>query len=244
MTLAVLSFPQEVFKSVVGAGATAVFVTVLGSAAATFWTGRFEHKRRDAEDARDENRRIAELARDAKSVSDDIRRALLERATTVAAAMFVACQDSRRRLKEVDSNMPNALDQREILDRLDASYLTFAVSQRALEAELGAHFGFRPIPVKAATTETPSGFVHGRWHQVADLLTVYYFNLRGEFRDDVLKRNSIDYEGGFHSGIELSPLERDPSQMRKEIRSHYEPAMKDLVASILAQPFAATPVAG
>jgi len=45
-----------------------------------------------------------------------------------------------------------------------------------------------------------------RWHQLRDLLTVYYFSLTEAFPGNVLTSNKFKFDGGFHSGLELQAV--------------------------------------
>ena len=203
-----LTFSQELIKEVLGAVATAVFVTIAGSLAVNGWSRR-----------RDERRQRFEL-----------RNEPLERTSRLAQGMYTKCQHTRRVLRMAKG------EAREVaLYFLDETYLSFAPAAQALEFELGARYEFTG-PDAAASRDVSQGVWEG-WHQIRDLLTVYYFNLRDDFPDAVLRRNSRGYDDGFDSGIDLQPLQPlggVSSAMRKAIRKAYEPALRRLVEQILS----------
>jgi hypothetical protein len=267
--LAELSFWEEITKELVGAVATALLVTIVGGVLVAKWSqdaearrskeasdlqharnkelSDLEHQRRTAATDAEHARREAETEAEHRIEDAAMRRDVLSRVTSVASSMYVACQDTRRKLQR-----PGA-DLEALVRGLDRDYRRFAVAHRALEAELGARFGFRPLPLTAENLESPSGYVQGRWHQIADLLTVYYFNLIASFPGDVLKQNSKGTDDRFHSGLDLSEyidvVGHSPdlarrevrtalSTMRRKIRQAYQPALEDLVTSIVVTPTA------
>jgi hypothetical protein len=202
--LVVLSFRQELIKELVGAAATAVLVTGIATFAITWWS-----RRRDERQARFE-----------------LRNDLLKRSSRLAQEMYTKCQHTRRILRDGTEH-----DQHEALYFLDGAYLEFAAAAQTLEFELGARFGFTQ-PDSPMTRDVAIGVWEG-WHQIRDLLTVYYFNLKDDYRGDVLETNSRD-DSGFHSGIDLVPLGSKASEMRKTIRRTYDPALRGLVERILS----------
>lgn len=88
----------------------------------------------------------------------------------------------------------------------------------------------------------PRSDVFVEWHQIRDLLTVYYFNLKGEFPGNALARNSIGYGRKFHSGIDLRSMVANPHaptkdelrSMRNRIRRAYEKTLRTLVKRMVA----------
>ena len=258
-----LTFREEVLKSLIGALATALLVTVLGGLVVQRWTSSVEQRRRDADRARERRDRDAERAVETRRNEETVRRELLSRATGTAAAMYVMCQHARRQLRDQLGDSPET---ERVKRQLDRTYHRFAAEQRVLEAEFGVRFGVQPLPLTgklARENSLQSGFVQARWHQIADLLTVYYFILVG-LRDDVLTRNSYGYRDQYHCGLDLIELSGAPptnpekddhpaaasiksneptpnalSEMRKAIRQQYELALDDLVLSILDAPFMA-----
>jgi len=97
----------------------------------------------------------------------------------------------------------------------DQIYLEFSAEAAAPEIELGARYGMPPeydmsenlmqeTDTSAIEVNRP-GEAHVRWHQIHDLLTVYYFRLCGNFRVDVLKNNP-PRDGQLHSGVDFTKL--------------------------------------
>jgi hypothetical protein len=169
MTIAVLTFGQELWKTLVGAVATALFLTIFGYFAADRWGRARERKREESEKARERDREDFEL-----------RTRLVERVSRTAAEMYIACQHARRVLKDSQGWAPQAVKGRnEALDRLDGDYRQFSVESGSLETLLGARYGIAwHVPPDSDESQSE---VFVRWHQVRDLLTLYYFNLKGGF---------------------------------------------------------------
>ena len=154
MLAAALNFQEEIWKSFVGALATAVFITAAGYFAADRWG-----KRR-----REEQEKF------------ELRTALAERATKVAADMYVACQHTRRILATPvpADDTPEAqrrealaeLDRQraEALAELDKTYRAFSVESQALETLLGARFGVQWSAPTADNCLPGRAFL--RWHQI------------------------------------------------------------------------------
>jgi hypothetical protein len=213
MSLAALTFSQEIQKTLVQALATAVSVTVLGGLVATRVSQRWELRREDFE----------------------LRAGLLDRATRCAQTMFVTCQHVRR----VNSDNPGSSGEparREARTLLDTTYRRFSSEAEAIETVLGARYGIRWV--QAAGDGAGEAFL--RWHQVSDLLTLYYFNLCGDFRLDVLPRNSTS-EKKLHSGLDATSMIADPRRpqpaelkaMRDAIRRAYNGAVPKVARAIL-----------
>ena len=163
----------------------------------------------------------------------DKRAALLDRASRCAQKMFVRCQHVRRVQTDHKNNRRRLTEVRALLDE---AYLEFSAEAEALEMELGAWYG----KCMAIPAEDESEQAYVRWHQVRDLLTVYYFNLCGNFRRDVLKTNSVS-DGELHSGLEFQSMVADPQdpqpdelrEMRNEIRPIFNEALPKLANAIL-----------
>ena len=95
--------------------------------------------------------------------------------------------------------------------------------------------------LSAAEAEPTQPFL--RWHQVHDLLVLYYYNIRDFFPGIVLAEAAKGYGGNFHSGLDLAGYQ-DRSQltvenlklMRHEIRAAYDEAMISLTDGITTRP--------
>jgi len=159
-----LTFQQELIKEAVGALATALLVALLATIAENEWSKR----------------------RDQRAAKFTVCTALLERASLVAQEMYTCCGHTMR-LKE--RNQRSSDDE---LDALDQEYFTFTPKSGALEHELGARYGFEDVLIEAGSSSRNGSRVRERWHQINDLLTVYYWKLR--YPDDlknVFERNSL-----------------------------------------------------
>jgi hypothetical protein len=206
--VAALTFGQEIWKAVIGAAATAFFVALFGAIGGTYWVNR----------------------RDRRRERFDLRAQLLDRVSKTAYAMFIGCQQVSRVLR----GRPDTETRMSVLQALDQQYQEFWIDASAISNELGARYGFTDNPQAPAFKSGES--VWSRWHQVHDALTVYYFNLKGPFPGDTLARNAIGFEGGHHSGIQLTDFRDDLSAMRKEVRRSYREAMRDLAERIMSAP--------
>ncbi len=97
----------------------------------------------------------------------------------------------------------------------DKEYLVWATKCEGLEQELGARFG-------------PGSEPRQTWHQIRDLLTVRYFNLRGKNTPELRHRNA--QQGSTrHSGLSEAELE-DPVSVLDTFHS----ALAALYTEILA----------
>jgi hypothetical protein len=204
---AALTFEQEVWKTVIGAAATAFFVVFFGAIGGTYWVNR----------------------RDRRREQFDLRARLLDHVSKTAYTMFISCQHGSRVLVE----RPNTKTRRSVLEALDRQYQEFWTEASAISNELGARYGFTDHQSPAWRSAES---VSGRWHQVHDALTVYYFNLKGSYPGDVLERNSKGYKGGYHSGIDLGKFRNRPAAMREAVRQSYRGGMQDLAERIMSEP--------
>lgn len=206
MLLAELTFTEELIKAAVGPVLTGVFVTVGGGVAVHQIGKRREDRRQRFE----------------------LRTGLLERTSRVAATMFMACQHVARLM---ESGTRQEL--KVALTDLEKTYQNFAVEARVLQYEIGARFGFTE-----GDHPDPSGRpsrVFERWHQIADLLTTYRFNLAGTFPNAMLERYSIGYEQRHHTGLDLESFGDDLDSMRDAIREAHREARRDLAHQLLIE---------
>jgi hypothetical protein len=236
MTIAVLTFGQEIWKTVIGAVATALFLTIFGYLAADRWGKAREQEREESQKEREREREDFEL-----------RTQLVERVSRTAAGMYIACQHARRVLKDSQGVAPSMIKRRnDAIEQLDGSYRQFSVESSSLETLLGARYGIAwHVPPDSIESRSE---VFVRWHQIRDLLTLYYFNLKGNFPGDSLQRNSEGFRGRYHSGLKASSYVRSSKSpkadelkaMRVDIRKAYEPALSRLVENMLRDPVAGT----
>jgi hypothetical protein len=149
-----------------------------------------------AQQARQDDAEVLERQREEFKV----RTALLDRSTRCAQEMFITCQHVKR-VKKDDPEGVAATKARELLGR---TYLEFSTEALAIETELGARFGELRVKSKGR------GEAFLRWHQIRDLLTVYYFALGERFPGKVLERNSKGHECEMHSGVNFNLLVANP----------------------------------
>jgi hypothetical protein len=232
MATIAMGFTEQLAVSAVSGALSAVVVTVLGGVGVWWLTRRSELRREDFE----------------------IRTSLVERAARTAQEMFMVCQHARRMQKLTPDNQPAQLDARERAMRaLDEAYLRFSSESAALETVLGARFGESGGPSDPGTPATEQPHVYWQWHQIGDLLTVFYFNLAGYFPEDVLhhpdstggqviKRNSCGFEGKFHSGVDFIAMMKTDDKhitklrlMRQQIRKIYREVLPRLAERLMTQ---------
>jgi hypothetical protein len=201
----------------------------------TVATSTYQHERQAA-DKDLETRRRAD-ADEAENVRQEfnLRTALLDRSSKCAQKMFVTCQDVRRKQADYFGKKDpiSTAKWEEARSLLDRSYLDFNAEAEAIETELGARYG---IPEDQKVDS-----VYVLWHQVSDLLTLYYFNLCRNFRKDILDRNAKS-ESKRHSGLGLEKLKvanpQNPTldelrDMRHEIRPCFNEAMPKFASAVL-----------
>jgi len=230
-------------------------VAVIGGIV-TFATARFQQDRQSAEQAREADRQRAERELEKQREAFDRRAALLDRTSRCAQKMFVTCQHVRRVQKDHSSEKgqkdKDALAEARML--LDEAYRDFSAEAEALQMELGARYGIRMTEAKDGVT----GEAYLRWHQISDLLTVYYFSLCHNFRKDVLRRNSRcrdpkRHDDGkchdeLHSGLDLEdmvkesehPTDAELKDIRDKIRPLFNEQMPVLALAILKEHFRIT----
>lgn len=188
----------------------------------------------------------------------ETRTAILDRATRCAQGMFVACQNARRQLNDLtESTSPEAASARsEIRRALDQHYLDFGIEARAIQTIIGARYTTSESPVPSPDADCPAGIQVGedqawwRWHQLYDLLVVYYFSISGDFRRLVLQTNSRGYNGKFHAGYDFlngptfKTTNAGPDHQRIEnvIRYEVPMALAEFAAAILEKPAATRPM--
>jgi hypothetical protein len=213
-----------------------ISVAVIGGIV-TIATYMLQHDRQRADQDLQTRREEADRELERQREEFDRRAALLNRASRCAQKMFVTCQHIRRVQADHQDDQAIVKEARALLDQ---AYLEFSAEAEALEMELGAWYGIR----KTIQEEDVSGQAYLRWHQVRDLLTVYYFDLCGNFRRDVLKTNSIS-DRELHSGLELQPMVADPlhptegelRKIRNEIRPIFNEVLPALANAILKEEF-------
>jgi hypothetical protein len=153
---------------------------------------------------------------------------------------------------------------------LDRAYVDFSSEAAALETEIRAWYRRgRTLPDEhedqrlqqdgrnqfqagataiASAIDPPTG-TDELWHQIVDLLTVYYFALCGNFRVDVLAKNS-PHHGQPHANIAFEELvDKDKMESKseiipdavevrnviKKIRKAFSVAMTDVARSALEE---------
>lgn len=210
-----MSFQQQLAVSIASGTLSAVVVTGLGGAG-LWWLGRRADLRRQ---------------------DYEIRTTLVERAARTAQEMFVACQHARRTQLAIHENSKRRVARDSVFRALDDTYLRFSADAASLETLFGARFGVSNGPSDPKSPETdPHAF--WQWHQIRDLLTVYYFNLAGYFQLDelemnktgseVLEHNSAGCDGKFHSGLDFVGLVRGPGDHQAQPSEHGRNHSQDL----------------
>lgn len=194
-------------------------------------------ERQRQEDAQALERQRQEDAKALERQREDfkVRTSLLDRSSRCAQEMFATCQHVRRVKTDAVEDDPEGAAVTKARELLDRAYLEFSTESLAIETELGARYG--ELWVKG----DGKGEAFLRWHQVRDLLTLYYFALTERFRGKVLLRNSDGYESKMHSGVNFAPMVADPdrpgeqevARVIQKIRTVFWESMPKLAEAVL-----------
>ncbi len=206
-----MSFLQQTWLTLIQTSSTALLVVILGGIVGTSWSRRRELRRE----------------------SFEVRTKLLNDTASVGQGMYVFMQHTRRRIIQAGED---SKERQQALEALDEHFLDFSTEAAALQTLLGARFGVsRAVPSGDATHLPP--FL--RWHQIHDLLSLYYYNLKEFFPGIVLAEASRGNDGNYHSGLDLTDYHdkasrgaEDLRRMRVDIRTAYDEAMIDLARGI------------
>lgn len=205
-----MTFSQQVVVTLIQTASTALLVAILGGIIGTSWSHR----------------------RDQRRESFEIRTKLLNDTARVGQGMYVFLQHTRRRLIQAR----DADERTSALDALDDRFLLFSTEAAALQTLLGARFGVVRAAPAGSTARLPPFL---RWHQIHDLLALYYYNLKEYFPGIVLAETSLGHDGNHHSGLDTSRYTDQGDlnaeslrKMRIDIRIAYDEAMIDLTRGI------------
>jgi hypothetical protein len=172
-----------------------------------------------------------------------IRAELLDRTARCAAQMYVTCRHVERLQANGAAGDPAQSRHAALLAApalLDERFLTFSAEGLTVQTEIEARFETRHTLVEVAGVE--KGEASLRWHQVYDLLTVYYFSLTGAFPPELLTNTSRTPDR-FHSGLGLVPTVADVlaptadelAELRRVVRTSYVETMPMLAAALLSE---------
>jgi hypothetical protein len=171
-----MTFSQQVLVTLIQTSSTALLVAILGGIVGTSWSHRRELRREGFE----------------------VRTKLLNDTARAGQGMYVFLQHTRRLLIQAK----DADERAAALVALDQRFLGFQQEAAALQTLLGARFGVvRAVPADREKLLPP--FL--RWHQVHDLLALYYYNLKEFFPGIVIAETSHGHGGNYHSGLVLQP---------------------------------------
>jgi hypothetical protein len=141
---------------------------------------------------------------------DDLRHELVEQMTAAAAAFYLQAQMYWRTL---DGMLGGYIDLSEARSALDTQYSKSRVEGATLEARLTAYY----------RSDAPRLL----WHQVSDLLEIYYFDLVGQATDEVRQRLA----GPRHTGLTADEL-----KTRTVVVSAYHAALRGAAHAALLEP--------
>jgi hypothetical protein len=204
------TFSQQIWLVLLQASSTAILVAILGGITASSWTRRRERRQE----------------------AFGVRTKLLNDSARIGQGMYVFLQHTRRKLIQArDEGEAN-----EALAALDERFLTFSIEAAELQTILGARFGVARS-LESADTDPDQPFL--RWHQIHDLLALYYYNVKDFFPGIVLAEAARGHQGNLHSGLDLE-LYQDRAAltsenlrlMRRQIRTAYDDAMIRLTDGI------------
>jgi hypothetical protein len=206
-----VSFLQQTWLTLIQTSSTALLVVILGGIVGTSWSRR----------------------RDLRRESFEVRTKLLNDTASTGQGMYVFMQHTRRRIIQAGND---SQERQRALEALDERFLEFSTGAAALQTLLGARFGVMRVTPPSDTTNL-SPFL--RWHQIHDLLSLYYYNLKEFFPGIVLAEASRNHDGNYHSGLDLTDYfdkakrsAEDLRRMRIDIRTAYDEAMIDLARGI------------
>lgn len=219
MILAEFSFWSAVAIELLKAIFAAVFVA--GGAGIVVWRSqeRAAHRTREETRQREEMDRNRDRERDAMARQRELdvelerekralRTAFVARVTDSAGTFYFNTQHFFRQVEDPEVwGEPIPRD-------FDEVYLNWASGAELLERELGARFGW-------------NSQAEILWHQVRDLLTVRYFDLRGR-NTPGLRRKNCRTSDKFHSGLTETELGD-----RKIVLGAFHEAMRNLADELL-----------
>lgn len=186
-----------------------------------------EHERQDLEHR---------LARQREQF--EIRASMLDRSSRCAQTMYVKCQHVARVQAGFRSGRGTAdREDATAMAELDEAYLLFNAEAAAVQTEVGARFGV------FMADDTESRHPYLLWHQIYDLLTLYYFSLCRDF-PGMAFANNMPHNNERHSGLALSIEIDDPrapkddvlSDLRRKIRHAIEAVVPALATAMLTAP--------
>jgi hypothetical protein len=125
---------------------------------------------------------------DARKAETTLRHELIKRASELQGTFYFTTQNFQR----CQDAAADGAVAKNVSDKLDADYLAFATGSHVLEQELRAWFG--------AASEAVA-----RAHQVSDLLTVRYFDLKGRNTPGLRAKNAQSPDK-LHSGLTTGEL--------------------------------------
>lgn len=154
--------------------------------------------------------------------------------------MWITCQHAWRLLRNGDSESTTDDTKSATFALLNEAYLKFSADAAALATVLGARYGVEETESTGQTTSTRSR-VSVTWHQIRDLMTIYYYNLLGRMPEELLKTYSQGYKEKRHSGLELRRFFADPAKpkseeltdLRETIVLEYLKALEDLTTAMM-----------
>lgn len=215
-TVAVELF-KAIFTALFVAGGAALVVSRFQSIAARQAVDH-AHQREAADREREHERNVRARQRELEVELEKDRRALrtsfVTRVTESGGSFYFQTQRFLRQVGDPDVwGQPDP-------DALDEAYVSWAIRAESLEGDLRARFGWDSQPEIL-------------WHQVRDLLTVRYFDLRGR-NTAGLRRKNCRTSDKLHSGLTESELED-----RKAVLDAFHEAMRQLTDELLKAELAA-----
>jgi hypothetical protein len=205
-----VTFSRQLWLILIQTSSTALFVGILATVVGASWSHR----------------------RELRKESFETRTKLLNDIAHVGQGMYVFLQHTRRLIIQAGNSKGRA----KALMTLDERFLAFSIEAAELQTLIGARFGVIRAAPSSSMTHLPPFL---RWHQVHDLLSLYYYNLKEYFPGIVLAETSVGHDGNYHSGLDMSPyFDKDNLDaerlrlMRVDIRTGYDEAMIDLARGI------------
>jgi hypothetical protein len=204
-----MSFEQSIVLELCKAVFTAIFVA--GGAGVIVWrfqanaTQRAQNLERERSEMAQQRQLAAELERDKRALKTNC----VNEVTASAGSFYFQTQRFWRQTGHPDiwgEPQPHQFDQ---------AYVSWAPRAEAIESELGARYGW-------------NSRAEALWHQVRDLLTIRYFDLRGR-NSEGLRQNNCRTDEKLHSGLTADEL-----LDRKTVLRTYHLAMQGLTQELIS----------
>jgi hypothetical protein len=210
VVLAELSFGQTIVVELLKAVFTAVFVAGVAAFLVSRYQNRAEANRAELETHREDAAKERERRLQIDEAKRGAKTRFVNRCSELGGSFYFSTQRYWRQKGTPEIWGPPEGGE------LDLAYVAWATSSEALEIELRSRYGWDADPPRL-------------WHQVRDLLTVRYFDLRDRNKLSLREKNE-KRDDEFHSGLTAEQLEHENMGL---VLSTYRDAMRSLAKALL-----------